>query len=181
MTVLTENEIKGIWIHPASMREIEIVTEIAGHVEVKNRRSGRRHWMTVVGLRQRYTLALSPAHPEVPPPDQELLAIVERMRTVNSQFYATLFTMNFGTDCHAFLEFCGLTSKYADLCHAAANAGIDFRQTNVHTGNPLPMENHDVVYLAEKFECIFGAFFRDNPDKAKLFASLALGLDEGDL
>lgn len=102
--------------------------------------------------------------------------VAKRMGEANEKIYRLLFSMEFGTDCHAFLEFCGLMSKYQNLCRAAAAKGIDFRHANVHSGQPLPMEAHDVLYMAEKFECIFGSFFRDNPELAKLFAKKALSL-----
>jgi hypothetical protein len=40
------------------------------------------------------------------------------------------------------------------------------------------MEAHDVRSLAEKFRCIFGSFFRDHPDLARLFAREALGIGD---
>lgn len=111
-------------------------------------------------------------------PDRDLSpeAVLERMEQANRRVYATLFSMHFGSDCHAFLEFCGLMSKYTDLCRGAHHAGIDFTQANAHNGQVLPMNNGDVLYLAEKFDCIFGSYFRANPDKARLFAQKALGL-----
>lgn len=114
-----------------------------------------------------------PFSPRTP---ERLAEIVKRMRVANQSIYQTLFRMHFGADCHAFLEFCGLMSKYADLCSRAAKNGIDFGRANIHTGTPLPMEKHDVLYLAEKFECIFGSFFRANPELARLFAKKALSL-----
>lgn len=116
------------------------------------------------------------ADPFGPRSPEQLADVVRRMRVANHSIYATLFRMKFGADCHAFLEFCGLMSKYADLCASAAENGIDFGRANVHTGTSLPMETHDVLYLAEKFECIFGSFFRANPELARLFAKKALAL-----
>lgn len=103
--------------------------------------------------------------------------ILKRMEAANERIYWMLFRMRFGTDCHAFLEFCGLMSKYQQLCKKASDAGIDFTRANIHSGVAVPMEDHDVDYLAEKFECIFGSFFHNNPDKAKLFARKALGME----
>lgn len=109
---------------------------------------------------------------------KELESTLQLMCDTNKRIYWDMFRSGFGDKCHAFLEFNGFMSKYQELCQKAADAGIDFRDANVHSGKPLPMEAHDVDYLAEKFSCIFGSFFRDNPDLAKLFASKALGLDE---
>lgn len=107
----------------------------------------------------------------------ELQEILNRMKEANDAIYWNLFRMGFGSDCHAFLEFCGMMNKFQELCATAAKAGIDFTMANIHSGQPVPMETHDVDYLAEKFECIFGSFFRRNPRLARRFAKKALGID----
>ena len=111
----------------------------------------------------------------------ELKQIASEMNDVNEAIYWHMFRRGFGSKCHAFLEFNGLMSKYQELCRKAADSGIDFTNLNVHSGRPLPMEDHDVAYLAEKFECIFGSFFKTNPDLALLFAERALGLQHDTL
>lgn len=110
---------------------------------------------------------------------EELTALVEKMRDANKRVYWHFFHQGFGTDCHAFLEFCGLMSKYEQLCGECARKGIDFRHLNTHSGEAIPMAEHDVLYLAEKFDCIFGSFFKQRPEMARLFAREALGLEEG--
>jgi hypothetical protein len=108
---------------------------------------------------------------------EELQEILRDMDKANQAIYWHMFRAGFGTKCHAFLEFNGLMSKYQQLCAKAASVGIDFTSANIHSSAAVPMEGHDVRYLAEKFECIFGAFFHNNPELAKLFAREALGLD----
>ena len=70
---------------------------------------------------------------------------------------------------HAFIEFNGMHQKYVDLCERAARAGIDFTQANKHNGVALPVHDHDVIYLAEKFACIFGPTFKANPELWDIF------------
>lgn len=106
----------------------------------------------------------------------EMKAILLDMQTANSRIYQLMFNMGFGSKCHAFLEFCGLMSKYTDLCRIAMQQGKQFNHMNTHSGESLDIAEHNVEYLAEKFDCIFGPFFKANPEAAKLFAERALGL-----
>lgn len=91
----------------------------------------------------------------------ELQALAKRMRQVADQTYALFFAHGMGSEVHAFLEFNGLIQKYVDICTRAADAGIDFRMTNTHNGTPLPVEAHDIEYMAEKLDCIFGPALAD--------------------
>lgn len=116
-----------------------------------------------------------PGAPDAPASRQELDEILRDMRTVNERLYWTMFHFGFGHRCHAFLEFCGLMSKYADLCRVAAAAGVDFRFTNTHSGAALPMETHHVEYLAEKLACIYGPFFEQHPELVDLLADKLKG------
>jgi hypothetical protein len=90
----------------------------------------------------------------------ELRTMVAKMEDASSVFYRMAQTAG----CHTFIEFCGLMNKYIDVCRRAAEAGIDFTQTSIHgEGEPLPVYNHDVDYLAEKFACIFGQTMASDP------------------
>lgn len=89
----------------------------------------------------------------------ELREMVRKMSDTSALFYALAVT----TGCHTFIEFCGLMNKYIDVCRRAAEAGIDFTQTSIHGGEKLPVERHDVDYLAEKFACIFGRTMASDP------------------
>jgi len=62
--------------------------------------------------------------------------------------------------CHAFLEFSGLMAKFIDLCRQAEASGEPWLRANVHSGQHLAFEGHDVDYLLEKLECIYGMHFR---------------------
>jgi hypothetical protein len=113
---------------------------------------------------------------ETSPEDRE--RVLQFMNSACEETYWRFFAMGFGSNCHAFLEFCGLMSKFRQLCQRAHEAGMDFTHLNIHSGEAIPMEAHDVIYLAEKFECIFGSFFHNNPKMARLFAKKALGLEK---
>lgn len=83
------------------------------------------------------------------------------LRNLTEKFYWMCFHANVGSFAHPFLEFNGLMSVYVDVL---ANAGVDPQQANVHGGVPLPVEDHQIEYLAEKLECIFAPILAANPN-----------------
>ena len=109
------------------------------------------------------------ANPPPPPSKEELLALANKMNQLRESVYWQLFASGIGGECHAFIEFCGVMSTYVSMCHAAAEAGIDFRYANTHNGKPLKMHAHQAKYLGEKLDCIFGPALRANPAAAKAF------------
>lgn len=102
-------------------------------------------------------------HKDTSAPNSELLALIVRMRFVCEQTYWAFFKAGMGAEVHAFIEFCGVLSKYVDICERCAAGGIDFRALNTHTGTPLPVEVHDMEYLGEKLRCILGPAIDANP------------------
>jgi hypothetical protein len=96
---------------------------------------------------------------------EELNSIVVRMQRVANSVYLLLQSCNV----HAFIEFNGLMQKYVDLCRRAAAEGVDFTMFNTHTGTSFEVRDHDVEYMAEKFDCIFGPLFRKYPELWILF------------
>lgn len=102
----------------------------------------------------------------------ELLSMISAMRRLSDAFYGN--AVRIGN--HAFIEFAGLMNEYIKMCVDTVEAGGDFTQCNVHTGQSLSIRPHQAEYLAEKFECIFGPTFRSNPEIAKVFALAALGI-----
>ena len=96
---------------------------------------------------------------------EELQAITLKMREVANRVYPLLQSCNV----HAFIEFNGLMQKYVDLCQRAADEGVDFVMFNTHNDKSFEVQEHDVVYMAEKFDCIFGPLFRKDPKLWKLF------------
>lgn len=90
----------------------------------------------------------------------ELAAMIDRMRAVSAAFYRGAVQ----TNVHGFVEFCGLMNKYIDVCERARLDGIDFTAATVHGEVDLPVERHDIAYLAEKFACIFAPMMFANPE-----------------
>jgi hypothetical protein len=100
---------------------------------------------------------------------EEREQILSMMRDASARFYRSAMTIG----CHPFIEFTGLINEYIKLCQEAHDAGIDFTQSNTHTGQPLPMPEHSARYLGEKLDCIYGPSLRSNPELAKIL----LGVD----
>lgn len=82
---------------------------------------------------------------------------IKAMRKVALAFYPQAAN----THVHAFIEFCGLMQKFIDICEQTSKKGLDFNESNTHTGEALAVAAHDVRYLAEKFDCIFGPTLAD--------------------
>jgi hypothetical protein len=97
---------------------------------------------------------------------------ITAMTKVSGDFYYAAAR----TDVHAFIEFTGLMNKFIDVCRNSSAAGVDFNESNTHTGDALVVEDHDLVYLAEKFDCIFGPTLAD-PKNRKVFFD-AMGWNE---
>lgn len=93
---------------------------------------------------------------------------VKKMRRVTALFYPEAAA----TGCHAFIEFCGFMAKFIDVCEKSSKQGIDFNEANTHTGQELVVHDHDVVYLAEKFSCIFGPTLEDPARRAVFFQAM---------
>lgn len=96
---------------------------------------------------------------------EELQALTLKMREVANKVYPLLQSCQV----HAFIEFNGLMQKYVDLCQRAADKGVDFTMFNTHNDKSFAVQDHDVVYLAEKFDCIFGPSFRAKPEQWAIF------------
>jgi hypothetical protein len=114
--------------------------------------------------------------PPVAGPDhskEDLLLLAQRMEKVAEQVYWMFFHAEMGARVHAFIEFCGVLNKYVQICQRCAGEGIDFTQFNTHTGQAMPVEMHDMEYLGEKLQCIFGPIIDANPEaKAALKKAL---------
>lgn len=93
---------------------------------------------------------------------EQLTNIAVRMRVATEKTYPLLAA----TGCHPFIEFNGLMHKFVDLCERAVEKGVVFPMANEHTGIPLPVELHDIEYMAEKLRCIFGPII-DSNDEAR--------------
>jgi len=78
---------------------------------------------------------------------------LELMRQTANQFYQAAITC----DCHAFIEFTGLLNEYIKTCYEFQqnNPNRDFRQCNIHNGNPIHLQPYQVEYIHEKLTCIY--------------------------
>jgi hypothetical protein len=83
---------------------------------------------------------------------EEMQRMIDQMEATSSAFYRD--AVRIGN--HPFIEFAGLMNKYIDLCRQSMDAGIQFPFANKHSALPLMAVDHDIMYLAEKFDCIFG-------------------------
>jgi len=103
----------------------------------------------------------------------ELTDMAAAMRRVANGIYPQLVACGR----HPFIEFCGLMQKYVDVCERAAERGIQFPFASGHCDTPLPVEPHDLLYLAEKLECIFAPMVAAKDRARAVFAKALLGID----
>lgn len=101
--------------------------------------------------------------------------LLQRMAQASERTYWSFFTADFGSTCHAFIEFNGLLSKFVQLCGRAHEQGVDFTMANTHSGTALPMKAHDAAYIGEKLDCIFGPALRANPKAMAAFLAVIQG------
>ena len=80
----------------------------------------------------------------------ELQECIKQMHKASDTFYS--LAVHAGN--HAFIEFTGLINEYIQLCEKAAADGVDFRMASTHTGERIA--GHNVRYIREKLECIYG-------------------------
>lgn len=104
---------------------------------------------------------------------------LRRMRALNEQFYWKLNHAEMGSLCHAFVEFCGLQSKFIDLCELALRDGREFSHLNTHSGESLGFDAHHAAYLGEKFRCIYGFAIGPDPELRAVFLEHGLGPERG--
>lgn len=93
---------------------------------------------------------------------EELQSLCRNMRQTANAIYPMLIACHV----HPFIEFNGLMQKYVDICEYAAEKGIDFPLASEHSGEAIPVHEHDMLYLAEKLRCIFGPVL-DEDSKAR--------------
>lgn len=89
---------------------------------------------------------------------EELVVILQEMRYISELVY--MFATRIGN--HAFIEHVGLMNEYIEACRDTLNAGIDFTECSVHSGNALVLKSYRAAYLKEKLDCIYqGQLLRD--------------------
>lgn len=102
---------------------------------------------------------------------EELRLMTKKMRDLVTSFYWQVIQIG----CHPFIEFCGLMAKYVDICEAS---GISFPDASTHTGIALPLADHHLTYLAEKFDCIFGPSLKNKQTLATFLNAMEWLSDE---
>lgn len=103
----------------------------------------------------------------------ELRESLRAMSAASAAFYKAAIAQK----AHAFIEFTGLMNTYIKVCTAALADGVPFWKVNKHSGQAFRMKGHEVEYLAEKFECIFGDSLAANPDHLATFITKGLGVN----
>lgn len=83
---------------------------------------------------------------------EQRTAMLAKMREVAATYYGN----SAASGCHALIEFTGLMNEFIRVCEKAHEQGIQFPFSNTHSGMPLPFEPHNLAYLAEKLDCIYG-------------------------
>lgn len=83
---------------------------------------------------------------------EELRVMIDDMKNVSNVFYQLAMR----THCHPLIEFTGLINEYIKICEKTLKAGRDFSAANTHTGGSLVFDVHNLNYLMEKLECIYG-------------------------
>jgi hypothetical protein len=92
--------------------------------------------------------------------EYDLQETIQRMREASNGFYRA--ATQIGN--HAFIEFTGFMNEYIAICEYSRLGGVDFTQTNTHSDRAVRMESYHGDYIGEKFDCIFGPWFRNNPE-----------------
>lgn len=83
---------------------------------------------------------------------EERKAILDKMQAASDIFYSIAVAAG----CHAFIEFTGLLNEHIKICREAENSGIEWVRANVHGDTHLPFKPHNIKYINEKLECIYG-------------------------
>lgn len=105
---------------------------------------------------------------------EEEAIILKHMKTVSGHFYTSAVIIQ----CHAFIEFTGLMNEYINICQNAHQSGQRFMFANKHSEEPLSIRPHQIKYLADKFDCIFGPMLK-NPENRMIFLK-AMGWKKGE-
>ncbi len=95
----------------------------------------------------------------------ELEQQLRTMQAISDTFYRQAVVCGV----HAFIEFTGFMNEYIKICRENLEAGIDYSETDTHSVQSLDIAEYQADYLGEKFNCIFGNAFKDNPKIAALF------------
>lgn len=77
---------------------------------------------------------------------EERERMLARMTEIAESFYRAACRVGH----HQFIEFAGFLNEYIKICRRMHAEGVDFGTTE------LSPKDHEMAYIAEKFDCIFG-------------------------
>jgi lipopolysaccharide biosynthesis protein len=98
--------------------------------------------------------------------------MLEKMRRLSNAFYSEAVQIGV----HSFIEFTGLMNEFIDICRNADVQGVDFVRANTHSNKAMSIADHQIHYLAEKLDCIYGPMLKD-PANKRAFVKAFLGED----
>jgi hypothetical protein len=98
---------------------------------------------------------------------EERADMLRKMQDVSDNFYSMVTRAG----CHALIEFTGLMNEFITVCTEAHSRGQQFPHANTHSGDALPFKPHNLAYLAEKLNCIYGPALLSNKECRDAFIS----------
>lgn len=102
---------------------------------------------------------------------EERLVMLRKMQEASDKFYAAAVN----TRAHALIEFTGLMNEYITVCRVAHQEGQQFSESNTHSGEALPFKAHNLAYLAEKLNCIYGPALLESEECRRVFVEVLFG------
>jgi len=97
-------------------------------------------------------------------PVHQKYEIINTAKDLIDKFYWQCFYSQIGSEFHSFIEFCGVMSIYVDIIK---DSGKNPHTVNVHSVSGFEIEEHRVMYLAEKLGCILSPLLQSMSDKKK--------------
>lgn len=99
--------------------------------------------------------------------ERTTLEVLSELRRLSEVWYWQAFRAGAGAYAHGFVEFFGLWNELLDIYQDLAKLGHEPNQLTNHSNRPLPVAEHQVDYLIEKLNCVFGPLLRGLPAKTK--------------
>lgn len=104
---------------------------------------------------------------------EERAEMLKKMHGLSDLFYSKATSAGV----HAFIEFAGLMNEFIRVCEEAQSKGQDFPFANTHCNTVLPFKPHNLGYLAEKLNCIYGPALLSSAQNREAFIA---GLFDGE-
>jgi hypothetical protein len=94
---------------------------------------------------------------------EERERMLARMAEIAESFYRAACRVGF----HQFIEFAGLLNEHIKICKRMHTEGVDFGTTE------LDPKVHEMAYIAEKIDCIFGEALCKSETREAFLGALA--------